>query len=155
MDVDEPHVGKVNAPSAYRALVERAAGKYGVPAALISAVISVESGWNPRAVSPAGAGGLMQLMPSTAKALGVKNRFDPAQNIEGGTKYLAQLYKKYGSWHLALAAYNGGPGRVDRAIQAAGSRSWSAVKYAKDRSGNYILPKETREYVDKVMSRLA
>lgn len=80
----------------------------------IRAVIQVESGWNPEAVSAKGARGLMQLMPGTADMLGVEDPFDPEQNIEGGVKYLSGLTDKYnGDIEKALAAYNAGPNRVD------------------------------------------
>ena len=103
-------------PGDLMALAREKARKYGVDPELVKSVIRVESGFDPGAVSPAGAEGLMQLMPSTAAALGVRDPFDPAQNIEGGVRYLRQmLYRYKDNVPLALAAYNAGPGAVDRA----------------------------------------
>lgn len=97
----------------YLPLAEAAARRHGVPAPLFVRLVQQESAWNPNAVSHKGAIGLAQLMPGTAQLLGVNPR-DPQENLDGGARYLRQQYQKFGSWRLALAAYNAGPGAVER-----------------------------------------
>ncbi|WML36030.1 lytic transglycosylase domain-containing protein [Clostridium sp. OS1-26] len=119
--------------------VEKASKKYGLDKSLIMAVIKQESDFDPKSTSNVGAMGLMQLMPGTARELGVSDAYNIEQNVEGGTKYLKGLLDMYGnSKELALAAYNAGPG---------------TLKYrgVRDTSDISKLPYETRDYVQKVM----
>lgn len=95
-------------------LVERVSKRHGVDTRLVTAVIWVESSGDPRARSTKGAKGLMQLMPKTARELGVSKVYDPAQNVDGGVRYLKQLMAQFRTLPLALAAYNAGPAAVDR-----------------------------------------
>lgn len=97
----------------YFPLIKEIAAKTDVEKSLIMAVIKAESDFDPKAVSPKGAMGLMQLMPSTAKELGVSDPFDPKENIHGGARYLSTYLKTFGDIELALAAYNAGPGQVE------------------------------------------
>lgn len=126
-------------------------GEKYAPPSLVKAVIQVESAGKPEAVSSKGAGGLMQLMPATAKQLGVADRFDPEQNVEGGSRYLQQMLDKYGKTDIALAAYNWGPGNIDKAIRqvkADGKRvTWANIMQA------VKVPQETRLYVNKVLNK--
>jgi len=118
----------------YERIVEEVAQAHGLDSALLHAVISVESHYNPRAISRKGAAGLMQLMPATARRYGVSDSFDPAQNLHGGAKYLRDLLTLFNSdMSLALAAYNAGENAVIR-------------------NGNRIPPyPETRNYVPRVL----
>jgi len=115
----------------FEPIIRDAGQKYGVDQSLIRAVIQVESGGYPLAVSKAGARGLMQLMPGTAADLGVTNPFDPAQNIMGGTRYLRNLLDRYrGDVKLALAAYNWGMGNLEKRPES--------------------MPRETKNYISQV-----
>ena len=112
-------VGCVESPDAdrdrYAPVIDHAAMRYGVHPDLIDSVIRTESAFNPRAVSRKGARGLMQLMPGTASLLGIRDAFDPLQNIDGGVRHLRALLQRYrGKLALALAAYNAGERPVDR-----------------------------------------
>ena len=109
-----------SAPSGFRRAsylphVYAAEAQYSLPSGLLDALVWTESRYNPMAISKAGAAGLGQLMPGTARDLGVSNRFDPKANILGAARYLRQMLDKFGVVHLALAAYNAGPGAVERA----------------------------------------
>ena len=131
-------MNKINAATSssgkYEDIIKGAAEQYNIPERLISSVIQHESNFNSDSVSHAGAQGLMQLMPGTAKFLGVKDSFDPAQNIKGGASYLRQMLNQFnGNIEHALAAYNAGPGNVS--------------KY-----GGIPPFKETQNYVQKVLN---
>ncbi|MDF1543638.1 MAG: transglycosylase SLT domain-containing protein [bacterium] len=119
----------------YQGEIDRAAQESGLDSALIVSVIKAESSGDPKAVSSAGASGLMQLIDSTASEYGVSDRLDPAQNVSGGARYLKDMLDRYGSLKLALAAYNAGPGNVDR-------------------YGGVPPFEETNRYIDKVLGYL-
>ena len=102
-------------PSVFDGMIEAAADRYGLDSALLKAVVQVESGFSPSAISGSGAKGLMQLMDNTARQMGVIDSFDPAQNIKGGARFLREMLDRFGGdTARALAAYNAGPGAVDR-----------------------------------------
>src|SRR5713226_318715 len=102
-------------PQSLNEVINSISDRHHIDPDLINSVIHAESGFNPRAVSPKGARGLMQLMPQTASKLGVSNSFDPGANVEGGTRYLSELLERYNFDLIkALAAYNAGPGRVEQ-----------------------------------------
>lgn len=127
--------------AATQAQVAAAAARWGVPVELALAVARAESGYRQYAAdgsvlrSSAGALGIMQLMPATAAELGV-DATDPAQNIDGGVRYLAELYRRFGDWNLVPAAYNAGPGALERIL--AGVRQ---------------IPAETAAYVERVLGK--
>lgn len=129
-------VSDAHAQAQYGPAITRAAASFGLDPKLIEAVIQTESGFNAQAVSPVGAQGLMQLMPGTAADLGVKDAFDPEQNIQAGSKYLKQLMDRYhGDTGLALAAYNWGMGNLERNPER--------------------MPQETVNYVAKVTALMS
>jgi hypothetical protein len=121
------------APGALKSQIEKAANDNGVDPLLLDALVAVESDYNPQCRSSAGAIGLTQLMPENVREMGISNPTDPAQNLDGGARYLAKMMAKYKDLPTALAAYNAGPGAVDRA------------------GGKIPNYRETQHYVQKVM----
>jgi hypothetical protein len=114
-EIFEPSTEPLTDKTPFQKLIRDAAARYNLDPTLIHSVISIESNFDPKAVSRKNARGLMQLMPRTADLMGVKDSFDPAQNIDGGSHYLSDLLKKYkNDVTLALAAYNAGPDSVDK-----------------------------------------
>jgi soluble lytic murein transglycosylase-like protein len=133
------HLGKLGqSSSSIQTQIIQAANVIGVPSSIALAVAQIESEFNPIAVSPTGAQGIFQLEPATAAQLGVTNAFDPTQNIQGGLTYLQQLYQKYGDWTTALAAYNWGPGNVDKTLAAS--------------PGSPAIPSSVQGYAFQVLS---
>lgn len=130
-------------PDTFAETIEAASAKYGVSEDLIHRIIKVESNYNPNATSSADAKGLMQLMDRTAAQLGVTDAYNPEQNIDGGVRYLKDLLHQYGqSERVAVAAYNAGPGTMTRLD----------IHTEADLQAKYqLLPKETQNYVMKVM----
>ncbi len=128
-----PSASTVRYSGAYRQMAQEAAQRHRVPVSLFLRLVKQESNWKAKARSHKGAIGLAQLMPGTARVLGV-NPHDPRQNLEGGARYLSQQYRRFKDWRLALAAYNAGPGAVE--------------KY-----GGIPPYRETQNYVRKIMGR--
>lgn len=128
-DNSRPVINKPMYPSGIKAIIHEAAERYKLSPILIESIIKVESNYNPRAVSNKGAMGLMQLMPATAREIGVKKPFDPYQNIIGGTYYYRLMLDRFGDHRKALWAYNCGPGCVE----------------------NGYIPGETRDYAKNVV----
>lgn len=132
VEITEPPTGK---EADFADIIREASDRYQIPESLIREVIRAESAFNPKAVSHAGAQGLMQLMPATAKMLGVDDSFDPKQNIMGGAKYLRMMLNRFdNNLSKSLAAYNWGPHRVDK--------------------GRTNMPEETTNYVNVILRRL-
>ncbi|MCU0668710.1 MAG: lytic transglycosylase domain-containing protein [Myxococcota bacterium] len=124
--------GKPRSPAAYDQLIARIAARHGLPAAMVKAVVKAESNFQPHARSHKGAQGLMQLMPATAEDMGVDDPFEAEDNVQGGSRYLRAMYERFGDWEHALAAYNAGPGAVER-------------------FGGIPPYAETRQYVERVL----
>lgn len=148
-------------------LARSQAGRFGVEPALVLGVMTQESGFNAHAVSHAGAMGLMQLMPETAKHISevspvrVKSAFNPEQNVAAGTWYLKHLANQFKDlpetrrWEFALASYNGGIGRVSHAIQSVSKKQGKARSQVSWSDIRPLLPKETQHYVPAVLSHTA
>jgi soluble lytic murein transglycosylase-like protein len=157
-----------NLKEIYSEIAEKKAQKHNIDHHLVKAIIKAESNWNPNAVSRKGAMGLMQLMPATAAFLGVKNPFDPEENIDGGIRYMKYLLEKFDSnLHLALAAYNAGPALVERIKGIPPIREtidyvrkvinyYSSINKQQESSNNPLLadhkePKKTEERIKKMV----
>jgi Transglycosylase SLT domain len=131
-------------PKQLERIVHEVAEKHSVDPALVKAVISTESGWNPFAISRRGAVGLMQLIPGTAQRFGVGNPFDPVQNVEAGTAYLKALLDRYnGDLEKSLAAYNAGERAVDRSGGV--PRIWETQRYVRKVTDAYFRPGSGRD----------
>jgi soluble lytic murein transglycosylase-like protein len=133
--------GRAVDPQAFDSLIKNASARYQVPEELVKAVIKVESNFNPEATSPVGAMGLMQLMPGTARDLGVSRPYDPVQNINGGTKYLRELLDRYdGNVPMAVAAYNCGMANVEKGRLPQETRSYLQL-VSRHYNGSQVLRK--------------
>jgi len=124
-------------PSHILSALKNAAARYGVPLGIMKGVAHTESRYSPTATSRVGAKGLMQLMPVVIRTYGISNPFSPTQSALGGARFLSKMYRKYGNWPQALAAYNWGPGNVDR------------------RPAMQQWPSATQHYVKNVMGKAA
>lgn len=148
-------VGKTNVPARYLPTVLAAAAKHGVPAAFLAAQIDAESGFNPDAVSPAGAIGIAQFMPATAKSIGL-DPHDADASIYAMAKLMAYYKREYGSWEKALYAYHDGPGKVDNPGQAGIAYAKSILDKVKDIVDDIDIPNplapltETQELLEKL-----
>lgn len=140
------HPTRAGGVEQWRGSLDAASRQTGVPAGILEAVMHQESGGNKEAVSPAGAIGLMQLMPGTAAGLRV-DPHDPHQNILGGARYLRAMYDKFGNWESAIAAYNAGPGALAPSRQNPNYQIWQAPY-----NDGYA---ETRNYVKSIRDYLA
>jgi hypothetical protein len=128
-------------------LIAAAAAKYGVPSSLALSVAQRESGLNQAAVGSSGELGVFQLMPSTAAQLGV-NPSDLGQNIDGGVRYLSQMYSQFGDWRTALEAYNGGPGNVSRGTVSSAARSYADAILGAQGEDFTSIPLDTGSTID-------
>jgi len=143
--------GRAHADSGMMGEMKLIFSSEGVPAELVW-IAEIESGLNPSACSPSGAAGLFQLRPATANRFGLRTgcfdeRFEPAMCARAAARYLRELYGRFGSWPLVLAAYNAGEGRVEKALASAGERTIEAA--------SRFLPDQTRGYVPRVMALIS
>jgi soluble lytic murein transglycosylase-like protein len=136
-----PSGERLQAPAHLRSHLDRLERQYGLPQGMLTAIAKVESDFDPRAVSYAGAQGMFQIMPATARDLGVADPFDPYQGAVGVAKHLARDFDRFGNWDQAVLAYNAGPGKVQRLLEG--------------QIGFEDLKQEQKEYVPKVAAALS